>query len=88
MWNRYIRSDCVIADRDVPSKALAFIKKYTGELLHAREKLLMLLTLFCEQRAIPADHIVTCMETYDALCQEILAARSSAKVKTEGEAES
>ena len=65
----------VIADHDVPAKVLAFIEKFVGELLESREKLLMLLTLFCEQRLIPPDHIVTCMKHYDSLKEEYLAKR-------------
>jgi len=68
LWNRFIKSTHVIADRDVPEKCRDFILSHRKQLLNAGLRLNLLLHLFnlWDSGVISSDRILYCMSMFDA----------------------
>ncbi|KAL7534318.1 hypothetical protein ACHAWF_004793 [Thalassiosira exigua] len=67
LWNRFIRCNHVIADRDVPRKCHEFISKHQKELHEGGLRLNLLLHLFnlWDSCVISSNGILSCMAMYD-----------------------
>lgn len=67
LWKRFIRSDTVMGDQEVPRKCLEFIETHLNSLKDLRTQLLMHLITLWENKIIPSDHLLTTMNKYDEL---------------------
>ena len=67
MWNRFIKSHVVIADRSIPGKCMDFISAHLRELREGemRNNLLLHLTNLWDAGVISSARIAACMELYD-----------------------
>lgn len=68
MWNCFIKSDHIIADRDVPRKCHEFVLKYQEELRDGGLRLNLLLHLFnlWDSGVVSENRILSCMTIFDA----------------------
>jgi hypothetical protein len=68
LWNRFIKSNHIIADRDVPLKCQEFILMHRKQLLNAGLRLNLLLHLFnlWDSGVISSNRILHCMSMFDA----------------------
>jgi hypothetical protein len=68
LWNRFIKSNHLIADRDVPEKCHEFILIHRKQLLDAGLRLNLLLHLFnlWDSGVISSNRILHCMSMFDA----------------------
>ena len=70
-WKRFIRTDSVVAYDKVPGKCLEFIRLHQKLLKGLRTELLMHLMTLWENKLIPSDHILICMNEHDALQENL-----------------
>lgn len=63
MWNVFIKSHCVIADRDIPGKCQEFIQKYKDQLINEGLRTNVLLHLFnlWDDGVMSSGNILVCM---------------------------
>jgi hypothetical protein len=68
LWNRFIRCDHVVADRDVPRKCQEFVAGHRKALRNGRLRLQLLLHLFnlWDSGVVSANRILSCMLVFDA----------------------
>ena len=69
LWNRFIKSNHLIADRDMPAKCHEFIVIHRKQLLNAGLRLNLLLHLFnlWDSGVISSNRILHCMSMFDAV---------------------
>lgn len=73
LWNRYIRSDTIIAKKKVPWLCAMFVEKYTQTLLdeNLTHQLLLHLMNFVDFGMINEDHLQKIMQRHYFLSAEI-----------------
>lgn len=64
LWNRYIRSEAFISDRDFVERIKEFMSLHANHLKEHRVQMSMLLTTLAEQRLIAPKDIHSCMKYY------------------------
>ncbi|KAL3771697.1 hypothetical protein ACHAWO_008339 [Cyclotella atomus] len=67
MWNRFIKSHIVIADREIPGKCQEFIRTHINELKSGemRSNLLLHLMNLWDSGVVSSDRILACMNQFD-----------------------
>ncbi len=67
LWNKFIKSNHVIGDRDMPDKCLAFVFTHRNKLINAGLRLQLLLHLFhlWDSGVISSNRIRQCMALFD-----------------------
>ena len=67
IWNKYIYSNHIIADRDIPNRCIDFARKHGCELNHhgLRNQLLLHLFTMWDNLLISSDHILECLDIFD-----------------------
>ena len=67
LWNKFIKSNHVIGDRDIPDKCSAFVLTYRNKLIDAGLRLQLLLHLFhlWDSGVISSNRIRQCMSLFD-----------------------
>lgn len=69
LWNPFIKSNTVIADRSIPERCMAFIHTHYAVLKtnQLRQELVLHLHNLWDHGLVSSDHIVECMMEYDSL---------------------
>jgi hypothetical protein len=72
LWNRFLKSHCVIADHIIPSKCLEFVKANSNDLMQhdLRQHLLLHLMGFWDHGLISSSHLLNIMVEYDRISEE------------------
>lgn len=68
LWNQFIKSCTVIADRSIPERCMAFIKTYAVKLKtnDLRQELSLHLHNLWDHGVISSDHVVEYMAEFDS----------------------
>lgn len=69
LWNSFIKSNIVIADKSIPKRCMAFIRANHAELKKQklRQELVSHLHNLWDHGLVSSDHIIECMLEYDSL---------------------
>jgi hypothetical protein len=67
LWKRFIRSDTIMGDQEVPKKCSEFVETHLNSLKYLRTQLLMHLITLWENKIISSDHLLATMNKYDEL---------------------
>jgi hypothetical protein len=71
LWNGFIKSHTLIADRSIPGRCMEFIRAHASYLNEndLRQDLTLHLFNLCDNGLVSSLHVVECMMEYDTLAR-------------------